>query len=153
MRDLMNKVTLMESVAETQNNQNYTDAEFNEFMSAYVTALLWSSSNPRAEDDPENEEEYLNDSEYDLAPETENEFKEDCIEYLKSAAPIINAARDKYVYSYSQAGHDFALDRNHHGAGAWDRDIAEYGKQLTKLAQNMGEVSLFVNDDDLIYQD
>lgn len=47
---------------------------------------------------------------------------------------------------YEQAGHDFYLTRNGHGAGFWDGDYEHYGKAiedgLSKLARDFGENSL-----------
>ncbi len=38
-----------------------------------------------------------------------------------------------------QSGHDFALTRNHHGAGFWDRGYGEIGTRLTAAAHVYGE--------------
>lgn len=49
----------------------------------------------------------------------------------------------------SQAGHDFWLTRNGHGAGFWDRSDDTYqGYQdfLTKISEVHGEVSLYLGD-------
>jgi hypothetical protein len=37
------------------------------------------------------------------------------------------------------AGHDFALTRNHHGAGYWCRDLGDLGDRLTTAAHAYGE--------------
>ncbi len=47
-----------------------------------------------------------------------------------------------------QAGHDFWLTRNGHGAGFWDGDWPEeIGKKLTAAAKKFGETDLYVGDD------
>ena len=38
-----------------------------------------------------------------------------------------------------QAGHDFWLTRNRHGAGFWDGDWPIYGDMFTKIAEGYGE--------------
>lgn len=43
-------------------------------------------------------------------------------------------------------GHDFALTRNGHGAGFWDRGHGEIGEQLSELARIEGEVYCHVNE-------
>lgn len=54
--------------------------------------------------------------------------------------------------SPNRAGHDFWLTRNRHGAGFWDGDYEEdKGKRLTAVAEQYGEVSVYVGDDGLIY--
>lgn len=48
----------------------------------------------------------------------------------------------------AQAGHDFWLTRNHHGAGFWDGDYPkEIGKRLTDAAHVYGEVNVWYNEE------
>lgn len=51
----------------------------------------------------------------------------------------------------AQAGHDFALTRNGHGAGFWDGDWPVYGDLLTKASESFGEIDPYAGDDGLIY--
>lgn len=41
-----------------------------------------------------------------------------------------------------QLGHDFALTRNHHGAGFWDRGLGTLGDDLTEAAHAQGSALL-----------
>jgi hypothetical protein len=41
-----------------------------------------------------------------------------------------------------QAGHDFWLTRNGHGAGFWDGDYSLHGTELTELSKPYGSVNL-----------
>lgn len=50
-----------------------------------------------------------------------------------------------------QIGHDFALTRNGHGAGFWDRGLGERGMWLTAMAKPYGSESLYVGDDGRLY--
>lgn len=52
-----------------------------------------------------------------------------------------------------QAGHDFALTRNRHGAGFWDGDWdhTPYADLLDKLSKAYGEVEFYQGDDGLVY--
>jgi hypothetical protein len=54
-------------------------------------------------------------------------------------------------FSDAQAGHDFWLTRNRHGAGFWDRGLGDAGRMLTEMAHPYGECALYVGDDALIY--
>lgn len=45
------------------------------------------------------------------------------------------------------AGHDFALTRNGHGAGFWDRGLGEIGRRLTEEAKAYGEHSVIIDVD------
>jgi hypothetical protein len=49
-------------------------------------------------------------------------------------------------YSWEQMGHDIWFTRNGHGVGFWDRGLGDLGEGLTKIAESMGEVSVFIND-------
>jgi hypothetical protein len=39
----------------------------------------------------------------------------------------------------AQCGHDFALTRNHHGAGFWDRGLGDAGRRLTDASHAYGD--------------
>ena len=54
-------------------------------------------------------------------------------------------------YDKDQAGYDFWLTRNHHGAGFWDRGLDGVGRALTDAAHVYGEVNLYVGDNGRIY--
>ena len=109
---------------------------------AYVECALWSSTD---------EEGNALDSDSDhgsesVAPATLDEMRADCADFLES-----NEA-DLSGMSPEQAGHDFWLTRNRHGAGFWDRDIGEAGRLLTDACAEFGEVYLYVGDDGKIHQ-
>lgn len=52
--------------------------------------------------------------------------------------------------AWRQAGGDFALTRNHHGAGFWDRGLGVVGDRLTSAAHVYGECSGEVTADDVV---
>lgn len=54
---------------------------------------------------------------------------------------------DALATSWGQHGHDFALTRNHHGAGFWDRGYGEAGTRLSDAEQAYGEHSVITDDD------
>lgn len=49
---------------------------------------------------------------------------------------------DLFDMEPEQAGHDFALTRNGHGAGFWDRGLGAQGDRLTEACRPYGEQSL-----------
>lgn len=123
------------------------------FLSSYIEAALWSTTNSRYYDNPEDESENLDDSGYDLAPETESAMRADCADFLRAYLDLISQAMEaKPGYSIEQAGHDFWLTRNGHGVGFWDRGLGAIGDELTEAAHGDGGRDLYVGDDDLIYQ-
>ena len=46
-----------------------------------------------------------------------------------------------------QFGHDFALTRNGHGAGFWDRGLGELGTVLSDWARTYGSTDVYLNKD------
>lgn len=116
------------------------------FTAAYIEAALWSSvgdCDGTVADDHTIE---------DLAPEARQAMRDDCRRFIADNEGFIRegAHRD----NFKQAGHDFWLTRNGHGAGFWDGDWPEEtGEALTKASTGFHEVSLYVGDDGRIYQD
>ena len=113
----------------------------NDFLTHYISCALWSSS------DDSGKGEYL-DSNYsreDISPATESEIKEDCKNFIDRANDLL---KDIDV---EQAGHDFWLTRNGHGAGFWDRGLGEIGDKLTEICKEFGECNLYIGDDGKIY--
>jgi hypothetical protein len=74
----------------------------------------------------------------DIAPETMAEFRSDCEAFYESCAD------DLADMEAGQAGHDFWLTRNGHGAGFWDRGLGDRGERLSEMARPFGSVDLFV---------
>jgi len=111
------------------------------FVSAYIDCALWSSI-----DDSGNplDDNY---SASDLAPEALKRMAADCAAFVVSYGTLLAD------WNASQAGHDFWLTRNHHGAGFWDRGRAANGDALTDAAHACGEVYLYAGDDGHIYTD
>lgn len=66
----------------------------------------------------------------------------DCMAFMSRAWAYLS---DEVI---EQAGHDFWLSRNGHGAGFWDRDPPEYGHEhnlgrLQGIAESFGEYHAF----------
>ena len=107
------------------------------FTRAYLECALWSST----DDDGEPLDAVY--SIDDLAPETIQSAIEDCDAFRQSAGAMLDAWTDE------QAGHDYWLTRNGHGAGFWDRRLP-FGDELSALCRHQ-TVDLYVRDDGLIY--
>jgi hypothetical protein len=119
------------------------------FLDGYIACALWSStdnSDPDTGGDPFDD----NYDASDIHPLTRTAMHDDCADFIVGAGDLLRDADP------SQAGHDFWLTRNHHGAGFWDRSKETYprdpqGKRLTELAHAYGSVDLYVGDDELIH--
>jgi hypothetical protein len=110
------------------------------FTRAYVECALWSSTD---EDGEPLDSAYSVD---DIAPDTLQAMIEDCQAFQA------DQSADLAEMSAEQAGHDFWLTRNRHGAGFWDRGLGDVGQRLTDAAHVWGSVDLYVGDDGRIYQ-
>jgi len=114
------------------------------FTKAYIEAALWSSNDNSDESGGEPlDKNYGLD---DIAEETLEEMVRDCENFQRE--------NEKYipVDLLSNAGHDFWLTRNGHGAGFWDGDWPDRaGYRLTASAKSYGEKTLYVGDDGKIY--
>ncbi len=113
-------------------------ATLDHFTRQYIETLIWSESNDSGEP---------LDSLYsadDLSSETLKAIKEDCEDFQQSHGGMFKDNEE-------QAGHDFCLTRNGHGAGFWDGDWPEHGKALTEACEPYGTMGLYVGDDGLVY--
>lgn len=117
------------------------------FTRAYLEAALWSSTD--ADGEPMDRDHDLS----DLAPETLAHAIEDCRSFQETFGYLYAEGSPRSCYSPDeQAGHDFWLTRNHHGAGFWDGDWPEPAATiLTDAAHSYREMNLYVGDDGRVY--
>ena len=109
----------------------------NLMIAAYEECALWSSTDDSCEP--------LDSSDHEVSSEATATFKADCRAFLENAESLIDG-------DFRQAGHDFWLTRNGHGAGFWDGDWPEpAATELDKLAKGFRTCDLYVGDDGLIY--
>lgn len=110
-----------------------------EMLTAYIEAALWSSLDDNEKPLDEN---------YDL-----EDISKSCLAKMREdVADFLQECRDLIGDDFAQAGHDFWLTRNGHGAGFWDGDWPEEdGKKLTSVSKGYGSFDLYVGDDGLIY--
>lgn len=117
--------------------------EQEKFLKGYLEAALWSTTDESDESGGEPLDK--NYSVDDFSPTAMEIAKKDCAAFQEA-----NAA-DLADIDCEQAGRDFWLTRNRHGAGFWDRGLGEIGERLTKAAHVYGSVDLWVAQDGLIY--
>lgn len=51
-----------------------------------------------------------------------------------------------------QIGYDFALTRNGHGTGFWDRDLGEIGERLSEASKPFGTITGWVINDTVFFE-
>lgn len=90
----------------------------------------------------------------DITPDCLAKMRADVEKFAKENARDIGRW-DGIASPETQAGHDFWLTRNGHGAGFWESEWTDLptnpGARLDAAAKRLGEVSLYVGDDGLIY--
>ena len=118
---------------------------FEIFFSSYIECALWSSTDNA--DDSGGEPLDANYGEDDIAPEALKALRDEARDFYDANV----ATWDAIEYDDSQAGHDFWLTRNGHGAGFWDRGIGEVGEVLTKASKVYGSCDIYVGDDGKLY--
>jgi hypothetical protein len=109
------------------------------FIRHYTACALWSSTDEN--DTP------LDQIDAELSEQTKLTFHDDCKDFCEANAELL----EQSGLSYEQAGHDFWLTRNGHGAGFWDRGLGKVGKDLSDAAKVYGSCDLYTGDDGQIY--
>lgn len=125
--------------------------EIDQFTQAYIVCALWSST--------DGNENPLDDNydETDLVEETVKRIVNDCKIFQIAQAKLLQQAYQSDVwimgerYNAGDAGHDFWLTRNGHGAGFWDRGLGKIGQDLTDACKAYGECYIYVGDDGQMY--
>ncbi len=122
------------------------------FTAAYIEAALWASTYEYTDDNDETWDQPI-DSDYgpeSIDPEALKVMQDDCRKFMEENLESIEADPNQ---DFSDAGHDFWLTRNEHGAGFWDSDWSEPGAdKLDKASEAFGECHLYV-ESDTIYID
>ena len=114
------------------------------FTRAFLNAALWAGTDDNGE--PLEDRFTL----ADVADATVADAAADCADFQAAHAALLDGADP------AQAGHDFYLTRNRHGAGFWDRDRSTYpadpeGRALTDAAHAFGPWDFVVGDDGMLY--
>lgn len=142
-----------------------TDTDFQTFFQAYLEAALWSStiSEPGYDDDGEgdtaepgerdgdNFDKHFSTSDFD--PEFLEVLEAHCLSFWSRIAcfvPHETGRPNGRETGPSQAGHDFWLTQNGHGAGFWDGDWPVYGEMFTKVAKGYPEMHLFITESEMV---
>ena len=126
----------------------------------YLISLLWTMPD---NDECENPGDGIELSELPL--ETIEQARHDVKLFVVSCGPLFDMAMACYDDGYGQHqdagsaeaafGHDFALTRNGHGAGFWDRDNEGLprvlGEALTSVCEGFPPVDLYIGDDGKVY--
>jgi len=123
------------------------EEEFEDFFNAYVTTALAHSGSSDIIDG-------LDHAYATLEGFDKSDIEPESLEKLRKIAWEFFSKTWKFYESYNDtedAGHDFWLTQNHHGAGFWDGDweidvegVGDLGRHLTNVAHESGQVDLDV---------
>lgn len=110
--------------------------KISDFARSYIECLAWTG---HAWESEESEPIRLDDvtvvDAESLPPDILKEILSDCEGFCELAGDLIEGQEE-------QAGHDFCLTRNGHGAGFWDGAWAEDGDELTRISKSFGSQNL-----------
>lgn len=104
-------------------------------VSGYIECLFWTETDGDEQLDANHEESELTDEARTAMATDVRNFIEGC----QSDRPTVFNGMDA-----GQIGHDFALTRNGHGTGFWDRGLGERGTWLSAQAKPYREARLEV---------
>lgn len=122
---------------------NVPDDYFDAFLGGYVECALWSSC------DDDGYSVYDDYGAEDFHSESMQFMRESCLEFLQE--PGVYRMLREVGSTAEQAGHDFWLTQNHHGAGFWDRGYGKIGDKLTERAQSYCNVELYLGEDGMVH--
>lgn len=122
-------------------NVSIPDQVYDDFRRGYVEGMLFAN----AFDYNDDGEPYTDDFRYLYqTPVTSGPWAwwlhtpvdlADADEFLRANFDLLASCSDEW----DQHGMDFALTRNRHGAGYWDRGYGAAGEELSRLARDYGE--------------
>jgi len=120
-------------------------SEMDSFTHGYMTAMIWTECNP-------DNLSLKHKTEKDLSHQALDTIFEDCKDFQESNKVYLDQTGiHSPLYSEEDAGHDFWLTRNGHGAGFWDRGLGTIGQELTKNSHAYGEQHLYVGFSSRLY--
>jgi hypothetical protein len=111
-----------------------TISDLETFFNAYVKCALWAEADSAGD--------Y---SAADVDAGSLASMRADCDAFVE------NNKNDLVNLTAEQAGHDFWLTRNGHGAGFWDRGLGAIGDRLTEASKSLGDCNVYVGDDGRLY--
>lgn len=125
------------------------DRPLSEMVDAHILCAMSSST-----DDNDNPLYENYDEDDDVTPEARAILTDDCRRFIQSLPPLVFALVDANEM-WDQAGHDFWLTRNGHGAGFWDGDWDSIdpgiGEWLTQHSKSFGKRDLYIGDDGRVH--
>lgn len=111
-----------------------------EFTQGYFEGLFFTEDGPEEDGGSIGEKTYS-----EFAPATVKAMIEDCAAFQRVNAAALSKAYERHDYTERQAGIDFWLSRNDHGAGFFDRGLNDL-QDACGWRTAFPEVNLYVSD-------
>lgn len=133
------------------------------FLQAYCYTMLWANTreyggdNCECDGPPENCEGHeVNPSGYQTSRDdwalqafaygSHDSIESDVDSFVAANWADLQKAEEEFKRGADSCGHDFALTRNGHGAGFWDRGMGDVGQRLTDASKPYGESNASIHD-------
>lgn len=128
-----------------------TDDALDVFTHGYCVAMLWANTRVATDEDgviDVDPQWWQGPGLWGIeafAPEDRDNIRAVCRAFVETNLALLSdpAVQER---GWEAAGHDFALTRNGHGAGFWDRGYGDVGQRLTEAAQAHGESDAWITD-------
>ena len=117
----------------------------NAFTTGYISAMAWLAINENGSDDGLTVDDLPANIVDELTADA-HAFYDANVDLLTDTIYVHSTADDSLEFA-AGLGEDFALTRNRHGTGYWDRGLGEQGLALTDLAHTYGDSAVYVDAD------
>jgi hypothetical protein len=117
----------------------------NAFTTGYISAMAWLAINENGSDDGLTVDDLPANVVDELTADA-HAFYDANVDLLTDTISVHSTADDSLEFA-AGLGEDFALTRNRHGTGYWDRGLGEHGLALTDLAHTYGDSAVYVDAD------
>ncbi len=107
------------------------------FTTGYISAMAWLAINENGSDDGLTVDDLPDTIVEELTAEA-NAFYDANVDLIADTITTHAAPGDEPEFA-AGLGEDFALTRNRHGTGYWDRGFGPHGAELTDLAHSYGD--------------
>jgi hypothetical protein len=118
-----------------------SDQDYAAFRCGYVDAMLWANAYGAGGESEDVSYQYRGPGHWWMYTPVD---LTDADDFLRANHNMLLACSD----DFDRHGCDFALTRNHHGLGFWDRGYGDAGKALTRAAHAYGEAFVWLDEDD-----
>ena len=145
-----------------------TDNRLAAFTNGYAEAMIWANTTAVRNGEPTDDEVYPEmwqtpgagwqidafdaDSRVSIESDCRDFFAGNLRDLIAYTAHFAGRAFAWHFFderaAWEQGGHDFALTRNHHGAGFWDRGMGDLGDRLTDACRPYGESDAYTDMSD-----